>query len=350
MNRFVLNKILPLIINVSHLTNVKHLIICALFLISCFKEDEKLSPQTNSIKDSLSTATIALTQDYKYQIFYSLSKNQSVKTVLKSDWDLAFESSETGLSLMLNTARFMKAANTGSVDFDNIKSWTAYNFYFDGASGVKDSMAVKGWFFISGADTTFSKNVFIIDLGIDEKGAALGFKKIIFETYKNNVYKFQYSNLDNSELKSFSISKDKLYNYVYFSFAGGGKQILIEPPKKNWDLLFTQYSTYLSLNGLPYPYLVTGVFINNYNTYAKKINNCDFDKLSLADTVALSPLRNVIGFDWKVYDRNNNKYTVLPGISYIIKSSDNTCYKLYFTRFYNDNGEKGFPSFKFIQL
>jgi hypothetical protein len=60
-----------------------------------------------------------------------------------------------------------------------------------------------------------------------------------------------------------------------------------------------------------------------------------------------------MGFDWKVYDFNNQRYKARDFVNYIIKSKGNmpgNVWKMRFTDFYNNRGQKGFPVFEVKKL
>jgi hypothetical protein len=61
-----------------------------------------------------------------------------------------------------------------------------------------------------------------------------------------------------------------------------------------------------------------------------------------------SSAQDIIGYDWKDYE--DNSYNINPNIFYIIKDQLGAYYKLKFAGFYNNTGERGFPSFQCIKL
>jgi len=64
-------------------------IISLLFLVSsCFKDDEKVTPH---VAGDYITDTVGLTDNYKYQVYYSLLDSNAVITNNKDSWDLGFE-------------------------------------------------------------------------------------------------------------------------------------------------------------------------------------------------------------------------------------------------------------------
>ena len=124
----------------------------------------------------------------------------------------------------------------------------------------------------------------------------------------------------------------------------------VEPPKESWDLVFTQY-THAFIDP-PVSYLVTGVLSNRYRVQVAVDRQKNYSEIAYGD-IASYVFRvdlNVIGFDWKEYDFDTGSYTVFPEINYVIKDSEGRHYKLHFTDFYDDTGEKGTPKFELQEL
>lgn len=321
-----------------------------LFLTSCFKEDEMVQPH---IPGDVDTKTIALGQYYSFQVYFDLETGTNVSTNLKDNWDLGFNSSEDGWNIILNTSRFMMAANTGITDFNAVKDTSNLEWKFDKSTGDLDSTAIGQWINFSIMDTSYTGHVYILDLGINEMGVQLGYKKIVFEELKNNQYRFRYANLDGTEESSFSITKDFLVNYVCFSFKNGGEQLEIQPDKNGWDLLFTQYTDLLFTNaGEPYPYIVTGVLVNSNGVEAAFDTTMHFNEITKDHLVnfKFSSDQNKIGYEWKYYDFDNAVYTVFSDFNYIIKDVHGYYYKMRFIGFYNNLGEKGYPTIEYQKL
>jgi hypothetical protein len=332
------------------------LLIFTLLLSACFKEDEKITPHDPG---DVKTQTIELTKDYRYQVYFDLSSEKIVSTNLKTEWDLGFECSENGWHIILNTSNFMIAAKSGQTDFSLPIDTVGYKWNFDVSSGNPDSTAIGNWVEFHSPDSSksYSNEVYVINRGYDEAGNLRGFRKIEFLVLENDTYAFRYANLDGTGENTFSVTKDPTINYIYFSFDGGGKQLVLEPPKYDWDLVFTQYTTLLFTDaGEPYPYLVTGVLSNTSTIEVAQDSLYDFSSISLniADNLIYSRNLDQIGYDWKdiVGDVNtgNVSYVIVEGRNYIIRDNAGFYYKLRFVSFYNNNGDKGYPTFEYQRL
>jgi hypothetical protein len=197
----------------------------------------------------------------------------------------------------------------------------------------------------------------VIDRGYDELGNLRGLRKIVFQEVTDSSYTFRYAGLDGSNENTFTVIKDPAVNLMCFSFDEGGKQLSLEPPKFDWDLIFTQYTTLLYTDeGDPYPYLLTGVLNNPAGILVAQDTLYDFTAIDLeiASSMVYSTALDEIGYDWKdvVGDvsSGNVSYVIIQGRNYVIRDNQGFYYKLRFISFYNNSGEKGYPTFEYQRL
>jgi hypothetical protein len=310
-----------------------------LALFGCIKEESPVTPRLIDL--SLIQSKIPLGTDYRYQAYFSLEKDSMLSRNLKYDWDVAFDGSNTeGVSLYLNSAKYMFASPVTKGDFETLKDTAGFfsNRRWD-ASNRPDSPAIGN---IKALD-----KFFVIDKGYDASGDAAGFVKIKFEAVNDKKIKFKYADINDKKGIQVEIDRNNAYNLVYFSFKTGA-EVKVEPPKDNWDLQFTQYiHTFTD----PYtPYLVTGVLINPYNTTVAVDSLSAFDKIdrSFSQTMTFKKNPDVIGYNWK--DFINGVYATKSNYNYVIKNSKNALFKLRFTDFYDAQGVKGTPRFEFQRL
>lgn len=324
-----------------------------LTLSSCFKEDERIIPHDRGDKI---TATIALTQNYKYQVYFSLHTNTVVASNERTDFDLMFESQPDGILIRPNTANFAMAAPTGRFQLAEVTNAAGLTLGFDPSSGNPDSTVLQNWISINASDTTYSREVYILDRGINVEGNPMGLIKIIFDSLVGQKYYFTYANLNGTGLRQAVVQKQSGRNFAYYSLAQH-KQVFPEPPRDTYDLLFTQYTTMLFTNtGEQYPYLVTGVLLNYHQTEGAQIIEPDFDGIDFQQALGVQYLRkiDVIGFDWKKVlgdvSSGNVYYEPMPEKVYLVRDSRGFYYKLRFIGFYNNQGEKGYPTFEYQKL
>jgi hypothetical protein len=325
--------------------------IVMLTVSSCFKEDERVQPHQSG---DVSTATIELTRNYKNQVYFDLSSSAVVTTNLRTAWDLAFECKPGGTQILLNSSCFMKAADCGIIPFAQPIDTTGLNWKFDRSDGNPDSTALLHWVSINGGDTLYPGHVYAIDRGLDENGIVLGLRQVVFDGLRQGLYTFRWANIDGSSATSAAVEKDTTLNFIHYSFKNGGVIQAAEPAKSQWDLLFTQYSTTLfTTEGDPYPYLVTGVLINQSGMQVAVDSLIAFSAITFetAQTMTYSNSLDVIGYDWKLVNSSTNyTYTVRDRVNYVIKDAEGYFFKLHFTGFYNDLGEKGYPVFEYQRL
>ncbi len=321
-----------------------------LFTAACFKEDERmiLEPHEGNTKID----TVALTETYKVQIYYNLDSAKVVKTHNKSIWDLGFETGDSTWHIILNTAKFMRAWNTKSTDFQAVKDTIGAKWLFDSSNGHRDSTAIGLWL-----DTISYQShnyAYIIDRGVNDLGQLQGFKKLVINGLRNDKYQIRFSDLNGSNEATYEITKNSDKNHVCFSLTDGGQIVDIEPNKNAWDILFTQYSSVLYTDvGEAYPYIVTGVLINPYRVEVAKETTMNFSDIQYENVTSLqyTKIQDIIGYDWKRYDFDLNIYTVnSEEITYIIKAVNGYIFRMRFLGFYNKVGQKGYPSFQFKRL
>ena len=318
------------------------LAVAAFFLPSltgCIKEEKPVTPHEPG---DVITRTVELSQDYRYQVFYSLEKDSIISRNLKTDWDFSFESHTEGSKVFLNSSRFMSAWKTGQDDIAAVNDTFGYynNRRWD-ASNQTDTVAI--------GDVKNLSKVFWVDRGYDENGDDMGYMKIKFVSVDNERYVIQVQKQGETQVKTHQIIKNYSRNFSYFSLKTN-TQVTIEPNKNDWDLLFTQYIHNFKD---PYlPYLVTGVLLNPYNTLAAVDSTLDFNKIDItvANNFKLRAAPDVIGYGWKEFGFSNSIYKVFAHWNFVVRDSKSLFYKLHFIDFYNTSGMKGFPKFEFIKL
>lgn len=337
--------------------NIIKIIIILIVLSSCFKEDDPLplSP--------LQETTIELNQYYQFQAYFDLGKGETVARNDRNIWDLGFEGGDSSWHITLNTSAFMLAANTGQTDFESVTDTTGLDWKYDKSNGNPDSTAIGNWFSVLGNDTLYENKVYVINRGMTHLGIPRGLKKIVFTEVNEKNYFLKFADLNGENYQELLIEKIPEVNYTCFSFEGSGSQITLEPPTNAWDLLFTQYTTLIYTDaGEPYPYLLNGILLNYGKVEVVLDSLVPFGEIDLyyAQKQEFSVNKDAIGYEWKYlegdpttggsYYYKVNPNEDHPNWTYIIRNRNGVYFKLMFTRFYNDLGEKGFPTFAFQVL
>lgn len=321
-----------------------------LLLSSCFKEEDKRN-QIGGI-DSIS---MKLGEDYANVFYYNLNTQKIVSQNLWSDWDLAFYAQADQYYIKLSDGANMKAYNTQNSNFEAVTSLDPnWKSIVDDATGNLNNLALQFEIdFIKGDSTFYKPKVYVLLLGSDALGNELGYKKFtLLYTYLNQ-YAIKFSNLDNSETYTSKVLKDVTVNYVHFKFDNGGKQLLIEPDKSTWDIVFTRSTDITITNDFTdtiFDYSVTSVLLNQTYTRAYLEKEIAFDDISTANinNSAFTNQLNIIGYDFKAFSLTTGVYTVRKDISYVVKDINDFYYKIKFTDFYDpDTNLKGTISFTY---
>jgi hypothetical protein len=348
------------IINVFRKYNNLKIAIVALvlggFVNSCMPEDDPVKPYNRGSKQ---VSTVVMGADYSQQIYFSLDKNQIVKQNSYQIWDLGFACSDDRNEIILNFAKSMKAFDAGAVGFDKIsseyiKSIKTEDWTCDNSEGKIDSIVLGSWHIEqSGAELSSNNHIYVLDRGGDPSGRKKGYAAIRIKNMKNGKYSIEFKIIGDEKIYTASISKNTLYNYVYFSFDNGGEIKELEPPKETWDILFTKYTQLLYTDaGEKLWYSVTSALINQFYCKAALSETVDFDTVdaNYMDKLNLLSYRNAIGHDWKTYDFETGAYKTNIKDVFFILSASGFKYKLRFLDFYDSKGEKGAPNFEFVKL
>mgnify|MGYP006139307281 FL=1 len=98
--------------------------------------------------------------------------------------------------------------------------------------------------------------------------------------------------------------------------------------------------------------MVNGVLLNTESTFAVLEDLKEFDQINHKDlpNYSLSNQYDVIGYDWKEYNFQTQSYEILDDNTYLIKTQEGNFFKLRFTSFLNNTGERGFPTFNFSKF
>jgi hypothetical protein len=324
------------------------IILLTVFLTSCFEKDERVPPYAWEGEEFLCPVST-----YTNQVYVDLSTGSNF--VSQSDsWDLAFESQPGGNRIFINTGKYLGASHTGVFTLNQTSFPPgSLSFRYDKSDGDKDSTAIGDW--VTGSDSLiYTREVYLI--GVYDGVAYKPLYKIQFTELTDSAYLFSFATpAESSSFTDISLTRDSLCAYTYFSFSQG--IVSVEPPKTDWDLLLTQYTTTLYTDdGIPTPYFVRGVLLNSWKTVGALDTTLQFEGITLADTTGLSftHARDVIGHDWKYVkvneQTNTADYFVRPKHSYFVIDSDGGVYKIRFTGYYSKSFEPGYPSFDYLKL
>lgn len=323
-----------------------------LLVSSCFKEDEPITPH---VPGNFITDTVALTDTYRYQVYYNLYDSSSAGSNIRDIWDLGFESSKDGWHVLMNTSCFMKSAYLSGQVFGTPSDTTGAKWLFNPSDGSADSLAIGKWFTVNGNDTIGTNRVLLIDRGVNAIGNPRGLRQLVIDSLSNGIYYFRIAAFNGTNQQSYSIAKKSDVNHVLFSVSSPSS-VVTEPARLKWDLLFTQYTTLLYTDvGEAYPYLVTGVLLNPAFVEVAVDSLTAFENINfeIAQTMNFSKQADKIGYLWKKYNFNDGTYKVDSKTTYVIRDTKGFLYKLRFRDFYkllNNRLKKGYPSFEYQKL
>lgn len=315
-------------------------LLCLLCGLMACEPDELPIPRHQS--GDVSTNAVSLDPTYKYQVYFDLKTNREVGRNLKTAWDLGFETSADGYHIVLNASKFMMAGRSTETEFSQVTDTVGFGLIknIDAATGNLDSTAIGDW--RSGSP------IYIIDRGYNEFGLHQGFRKLQVQGMDAQKFTVRFAQLNGANETTLEVLKDSTYNLAFLSFARRDT-VHIEPPKKEWDLAFTQFN-HVFYEPVFTQYLVTGCLLNRYNTQAIMDSTVRFETIDFvkAQSYKLSPYLNAIGFEWKTY--TGSVYITHPKMNYIVRNREGVYFKLHFIDFYDATGKKGSPKWEYQRL
>lgn len=313
----------------------------ALLLAACVKEE---IPVPRKPRGAAVECVANVGPDYANQLWYDLGSHRVVAHNSKMDWDLAFECAPNGWQVRLNYSRLMRAHRTGQADITQPTDTTEYGatWKIDLPNGRPDSMAIGDW--------RTGHPVFILDMGFNVSGLPMGLVKLQVTEVSASAFQFRTAAADGGNVQEYTIQKDPARAYVHFSIGGGGA-VTIAPPLGTYDLVFTQYTEQFYAPDPYLAYIVTGALDGFSGARVAEVHG-DFNAVSLNDTVAnpFSTDEDVIGYDWKDYSFTTGSYVVFPDKVYIVQNRAGYFYKLHFVDYYDNQGQRGSPTFELVAL
>ena len=302
----------------------------------------------------------------QYQVYVDLS-GKSFEKVQRDAWDLAFFSYD-GFRVGINGSIFMATVELDETNIDNISEVDvadlmpqvyvgtfdpANEAYIDYPDGDIDRTAINE---ISLDDA--ENKVYLVNLGYEVgtetpvpgsvaiAGDARGWRKIRILRSGDN-YVLQYANLNDTSHQEIIINKTAGYNATFFSF-NTNSVVNVEPEDDKWDLNFTVFTNIIDGAG-SYGFS-DGVLHNRkggVTAYSVTTDQYAYEDFN-ASNVIINNFKldqRAIGASWR--DVMNEDKVLVDNIFYIIKDSNGNIYKLKFTALLNNNGERGFPEFKY---
>lgn len=282
------------------------------------------------------TDTVSTGAGYANQKWYSL-QNDEQGSAAKNNWDLAFDVSGYGTSIHINSVigtqlwkyPFTDTAGWSVLDTAGIASWPKlYNSDTSWSVGAFDKGMVTsdpydlGW----GVYNSFTHIVTADSLYVIKLSSGL-YKKLWIENLSGGAYQFKYADISGTGTQNATLIKSVYSgkNFGYYSLQAN-TALDREPASANWDLLFTQYTTFI-----PSAYGVSGILSNKgvKVATASDIGNVTVYNNWSAHTFVSEV--NEIGYDWKSF--SGTGYDITDSLIYFVKTNAGDIWKVIPTGF-----------------
>ena len=285
---------------------------------------------------------VSIGQAYANQVFYSL-ENGIVKTEPKNNWDICLEQNGRYGAIRINSVNGVELymvpdatkADWETIDINagDIELWD--NIYNSDTSWVRGAFNVQhtsdpfdlGWgLYDFLTHDVIGDSIYILKLSDDS------YRKLMIEDLSDEVWNLKYANLDGSNEIALAIDQtDYPYrNFIYYSFLN--EEVLDrEPNRGSWDLLFTQYESYVVQDTAQLHYFVSGV-LSNLNTKVAEVHDVDVNTEDYSNANFATNMSE-IGYDWKEYVPNELDYVVAENLVYFVQTQKGDIYKMVFTDF-----------------
>lgn len=261
--------------------------------------------------------------------FYSLETSEVVAEADPMQWDLIV----TEDAVKINYFRSLRIAKVNK-EWHEVEDTVGLEFRFltdDPYDGLNQ------W----EIDTN---QLYVIDYGLDYTSdfSPIGFQLLRIERVGESVRVW------NTDIGvDYPVFTEVEGNSFYFNMRM--KETVDLPMEEEYDLALGKYTEFITIDDESQDYNIYGVILGNSSAY---LENQPFDSVDAVDfdSQELRTEKNVIGWDWKDFNLQNNAYTIEPNRTYMISSRAGFKYKLRFVSFYNKVGESGHTTFEYELL
>ena len=305
----------------SYLQKVSYLSI--LLLAACFPKEDAVEPTPRINKSVMLDAG-----EYKNTVaFYSLDKAEVVAEASAMDWDFYIDEEVIRLNYFrsMQVAKFDqswdKLEDTVGLDFRNL----TYDSY--------ESMSQ--W-------ELAEDQIYVVDYGLDNEFNPIGLTSVRFERTATGIKIWQ--NAIGSDYETF-----EEVNEASFYYNIREKSTLDLPKETEYDIAFGKYTDLVTIDNITQDYVIYGAIQGKALAYYE---NEPFDSVKTEQFNAIRLMNNkdVLGWDWKNYNRPKDAYEIVDNRTYLIMSNVGFKYKLRFVNFYNTAGQSGHPTFEWELL
>ncbi|WP_172277566.1 T9SS type A sorting domain-containing protein [Chryseobacterium sp. LAM-KRS1] len=296
------------------------------------------------------TVNLTTGPNYQNRVFFDFSTNNIISQPADS-WDIAFfRNSSMSFGTRINDAQNIEVYQASAVpaDWDNINianiaSWGSPLYNPDQTTSLQEGAfeqgsATYGWGDYNGGTHHIDGKVIFVLKYLSTNTYVKFMITDYFGGYTFKYSKWNGSSWEATQTKTIANGTDDAY-FNYFSFTTGDKVANLEPPKANWDLMFTRYWTFY-MNIMMYR--MSGV-IQSPTTKVAKVQpeTQEVATSNIPVSTAFSSNITSIGHSWKptsgIY--NDVVYYVKQGSEY---------YRMYFTS--NGGASTGNMYFKYKNI
>jgi hypothetical protein len=302
--------------------------------------------------DANGYTTVNLTTGANYQnrVFFDFSANNIVSQPADA-WDIAFyRNSSMNFGSRVNDGQNIEVyqASTVPTEWDNINianiaSWGSPLYNPDQTTSLQDGAfeqgtATYGWGeYNVGNHHIEGKVIFVLKY----LNTNTYYKFMITDYFGGYTFKYAKWNgttWDATQTKTLANGTDDAF-FNYFSFTTGDKVANLEPPKANWDLMFTRYWTFY-MNIMMYR-LSGAIQSPNISVAKVQPETQETATTILPATAAFSNNLTTIGHSWKPTTG------IYSDVVYYIKQGSEY-YRMYFTQ--NGGASTGNMYFKYKNI
>ena len=278
-------------------------------------------------------------ENYANEVYYNFD-NDTLKTVPRSSWDIAFNTSQMSVSVLANNGSGMMVYTwpKGAIgDWETVDTtgmaWTPmYNSIVDWEYGAFNANTEPGneldygWGTYNTSSHYISgDSIFIVQLASGE------FKKFAIQQKKavQNVWTFKYADLDGKKETTVILNANDYAGKSFIHFSIAYNVVIEQEPVERWQLLFTRYYD------PTIPYYVTGV-LSNSGVKVQQVGGVSQTDFEDYQTEMFNDTISEIGSDWKSFSMATFTYVVAPDVVYFVQdteAADKSIWKLYFTGF-----------------
>jgi len=305
----------------SYLQKISYLSI--LLLAACFPKEDAVEPTPRINKSVMLDAG-----EYKNTVaFYSLDKAEVVAEASPMDWDFYIDEEVIRLNYFrsMQVAKFDqswdKLEDTVGLDFRNL----TYDSY----------ERMSQW-------ELAEDQIYVVDYGLDNEFSPIGLTSVRFERTTTGIKIWQ--NAIGSDYETF-----EEVNEASFYYNIREKTTLDLPQETEYDVAFGKYTDLVTIDNITQDYLIYGAIQGKALAYYENEPFVNV-KTEQFNAIRLMNNKDVLGWDWKNYNRPKDAYEIVDNRTYLIMSNAGFKYKLRFVNFYNTAGQSGHPTFEWELL